>query len=172
MSGGNTQTPFPARGTDPDPAPHIHPNTEALLNAAAKHVFPEQPAPAVDDKDVTRESQNTKKGDGRGEDQRPLMYGTPLDEMQTPMFERSAPSFRRGMGGRRETSETVRGVGTVHEDDEDLDEDSEDEEAMREEIMNGGRSQRPAGPQRFGSVSASVNSQYLPVVGLAICLTS
>lgn len=158
MSNPTDNNPFPARGTEPDPAPHIHPNTEALLNAAAKHVFPDHPAPPKDNKDVTREAQRAKRENER-QDQRPLMHGTPLDEMQTPMFERSAPSFR-GMGRRRETGDTVRGVETIHEpdeEDEDMDqeddEDDEDEERMREEIMNGGRAARPGGPQRFGSVS-------------------
>ena len=105
-----------------------HPHMEQVLNATAKHVFPEQPSPDESktggSKDVTKEGlphvakrssdpsrqarharrrqdkiRNGEDDDSdieeqddaeeRDPDQKPLMHGTPLDELKTPMFERS-----------------------------------------------------------------------------------
>jgi len=105
-----------------------HAHMEQVLNATAKHVFPEQPSPNEREtggsKDVTKEGlphvakrssdpsrqarharrrqEKIKNGEDddsdieeqddaeeRDPDQKPLMHGTPLDELKTPMFERS-----------------------------------------------------------------------------------
>ena len=82
------QPPFPISGTSPDTRspPPAHPNAEHLLNAAAKHIIPDYPAPSAEDEED--KAQITKPG--KDEDQRenreeePLLRGTPLDELLTP----------------------------------------------------------------------------------------
>lgn len=80
------QPPFPVSGTAPDTRnpPPPHPNAEHLINAAAKHVIPDFPAPSADYE--VDEAQISKPGvDQREErDQEPLLGGTPLDELLTP----------------------------------------------------------------------------------------
>lgn len=107
---------------------HHHPNIETALNTTAAHVFPEhlQPGKAGQDglekdKDVSHEgiekqfqppvpSPHEEKSEDRDPDQQPLMKGTPLDELKTPMFERSSafgrPSKQRTSG----SDETIQGV--------------------------------------------------------------
>lgn len=90
--------PFPPAGASPDtrsPA-HPHQNAEDLLNAAAQHVFPEQPAPqrspADERKGVTKEGRispgdrdgSKRAKEGKAREEEPLLGGTPLDEM-TPL---------------------------------------------------------------------------------------
>jgi hypothetical protein len=102
-----------------------HPHVEQMINATAKHVFPQQPGPNQREtggsKDVSREGlphvahrnhpssesqsqrpssrrqskaagsddEDNNDGEEKDPDQKPLMHGTPLDELKTPMFERS-----------------------------------------------------------------------------------
>lgn len=90
--------PFPPSGASPDTRspPPAHPDAEAFLNAAAQHVFPEQPAPqrSEDDekKGVTHEGRispsdrdgSKRAQEGKKREEKPLLVGTPLDEM-TPL---------------------------------------------------------------------------------------
>ena len=80
------QPPFPISGTAPDTRnpPPRHPNAEHLLNAAAKHVVPDFPAPSADEEED--KAQISKPGVDQREDreQEPLLGGTPLDELLTP----------------------------------------------------------------------------------------
>lgn len=97
MSPSEQQPPFPQPVVDPAARkpPAKHPNAEALLNAAAKHVFPESEQTKVPPtkaenhpkSGVTREGR-VEKGDEdsskRDREEEPIVAGTPLDEM-TPM---------------------------------------------------------------------------------------
>lgn len=90
--------PFPPAGASPDtrsPQP-AHPYAEDLLNAAAQHVFPENPAPprspGDEKKGVTKEGRispgdrdgSKRAKEGKQREEEPLLGGTPLDEM-TPL---------------------------------------------------------------------------------------
>jgi hypothetical protein len=157
--GSSTHPLFSAAGTSPDPQPHPHPNAEGVLNTAAKHVFPDSPAPPKEeDKDVTHEANRPRmKADDEVDQSRPLLRGTPLDEIQTPMFERSAPDYGRGNLGRKDTSNTIRGISTIHEPEdasegEDDDNDITQEEAEEMAFTKGGRPGLEA-MRKFGSVS-------------------
>lgn len=92
------QPPFPQPQVNPEarsPKPQ-HPNTEALLNAAAQHVFPESERTkmppskesgdtAADEKaQVTEEGRHHPREDHEDREEEPIIGGTPLDEM-TPM---------------------------------------------------------------------------------------
>jgi hypothetical protein len=88
-----------------------HPRIEEALNATAAHVLPEYPIPRGEDhggvKDVSKEGigrdnevhpHTPQPGEGKREEekdpqQRPIIVGTPLDELRTPMFERGATSL-------------------------------------------------------------------------------
>jgi sterol 3beta-glucosyltransferase len=79
------QPPFPEPGTTaPQDPPAKHPNAERLLNAAARHVFPEHPAPDPED-DEDNAQLNKPDGEMRQtREEEPLLRGTPLDELMTP----------------------------------------------------------------------------------------
>ncbi|ORY29024.1 hypothetical protein BCR39DRAFT_559323 [Naematelia encephala] len=125
MSSSDDQLPnpplFPLNATDPDtrsPPPH-HPHAEALLDAAAQHVFPRR-APKEDEEKPKQDIQQTEGDDADDEDdqQEPIMRGTPLDDLRTPMFEepnddahRGKTDFRRKIDAvRHDTTETLRPV--------------------------------------------------------------
>ena len=93
-SHGAPRAPFPYppaavnSGTQ-NPAP-LHPNAEALANAASQHVFPEVPAPkegteAV--KDVIRDGVDDGSEAENEHEEEPIIGGTPLEDMTTPMVE-------------------------------------------------------------------------------------
>ncbi|WVR05782.1 hypothetical protein IAU60_002807 [Kwoniella sp. DSM 27419] len=91
---GVSNSPFPPAGTYPDnrQPEHKHPNTEAFINAATKHVFPEKPAPSAIGRDAEgpEEKGALKEGEETKEEKEeiPIIGGTPLDEMgQTPGLE-------------------------------------------------------------------------------------
>ena len=96
--------PFPPKAVAPgegDSEPH-HPSAEAFINTTAKHVFPEAQNPAQNDAPPTGEekskvvSRDPDHPDDFEEDQeQPLIGGTPLEDMQTPMLERPGMSFGR-----------------------------------------------------------------------------
>ena len=114
VSPTSTHTPLSPR----QPPPH-HPHIEDAINATAAHVAPEHPAPRREPgegQDVSHEgigrdnevhSRTPQPGEGKRREERdpsqmPIIKGTPLDEMRTPMFERSsafpqmdAPSTRQ-----------------------------------------------------------------------------
>lgn len=81
----NKQPPFPEPGTDGarDPMPK-HPHAERLINATARHIVPDRPAPNADDEE--EEAQVGKPGSTERErrEEEPLLRGTPLDELTTP----------------------------------------------------------------------------------------
>lgn len=93
------QPPFPQAGTVQGESertpPAKHPNTENLINATAKHIIPDVPAPsAEDDEDKAQISKPGKDEDQReAREEEPLLKGTPLDELITPGFARAPPSF-------------------------------------------------------------------------------
>lgn len=128
------QPPFRQAAVSPTQSTHSnhpHPNIEDTLNATAAHVFPEQPAPnkrsegGEADKDVSHEgidphlkppvpSPHEEKAEARDPDQTPLMKGTPLDELKTPMFER-AGMFGKNAGVENKTSQRRSGSDdTIH----------------------------------------------------------
>jgi hypothetical protein len=93
---------FPREAVSPThEAEPPHPNVEALLNTTAKHVFPAKPTPSDSDaenkKDVSKEgtaNQGERAHAGRQkedleEGQNPLLVGTPLDELATPMLDKA-----------------------------------------------------------------------------------
>lgn len=130
---GKLDEPFPPSGTYPDTrSPHpSHPDAENLVNTAARHVFPADPAPgsAPSDKGkgVTKEGRispgdrdGTKMRDDKvGRDEEPLIGGTPLDEM-TPVKTPGVFAGSHGPGGfpfppkpsasRQMSSSTIKGV--------------------------------------------------------------
>lgn len=148
----NATAPPPAarRHDNPDPL-SAHPHMEQMLNATAKHVFPEQPSPGPQEtggtKDVSkeglprvanRESQEDGKGAGQSSrrlsradesddddkedkdpDQKPLMHGTPLDELKTPMFERSGGFLDRKHSSGPAIIEPGMSRLAIHEEDEE-----------------------------------------------------
>ncbi|WVF70804.1 hypothetical protein IAT40_005598 [Kwoniella sp. CBS 6097] len=92
--------PFPPAGTSPDSHPPKHEVAETLINAAAKHVFPTQPAPNKDEQKEDAQLPETAGGLKAGEkdkeekEEQPIIGGTPLDEMaQTPAWEVPAVRF-------------------------------------------------------------------------------
>lgn len=104
------QPPFPKPAVEqPMQSPGSkHPNAEALLNAAAKHVFPESQRTTIppirqenehEDAEVTREGQDGKQEEDKRQrkdrEEEPIIGGTPLDEM-TPM---ETPMGNTGSGG-------------------------------------------------------------------------
>jgi hypothetical protein len=82
----NKQPPFPEPGTGShrDP-PQKHPHAERLINAAARHLAPEKPAPSKEDDD-DEDAQVSKPGayEREAREEEPLLTGTPLDELTTP----------------------------------------------------------------------------------------
>ena len=132
-----------------------HPHVEQMLNATAKHVFPEKPAPNEKEtggsKDVSKEGlphvahrghaesgsrshhsssrrqskaadtddEDDEDDEDKDPDQKPLMHGTPLDELKTPMFERS----RGVLDMKPAASPAVIGSGMsklgIHDEDEE-----------------------------------------------------
>lgn len=98
--------PFPPAGVAPhsrSPPPE-HPDAEAFVNAAAQHVFPEHPAPRKGEdieEDVKRDGVDDVNAKEEEREEEPLIGGTPLEEMKTPMRERgsffgSRPTRMRG----------------------------------------------------------------------------
>lgn len=82
----NKQPPFPEPGTGGHRDPPIkHPHAERLINAAARHLAPEKPAPTTDDDD-DEDAQVSKPQPEQREkrEEEPLLRGTPLDELTTP----------------------------------------------------------------------------------------
>jgi hypothetical protein len=81
----NKQPPFPEPGTDGarDPAPK-HPHAERIINATARHIIPDHPAPSAEDDED--KAHITKPGSEEKEvrEEEPLLKGTPLDELNTP----------------------------------------------------------------------------------------
>ena len=81
----NKQPPFPEPGTGGarDPMPK-HPHAERLINATARHIIPDRPAPNAHDEE--EEAQVGKPGSTEREprEEEPLLRGTPLDELTTP----------------------------------------------------------------------------------------
>ena len=123
--------PFAPHATYPDDraSPPAHPRAEAFVNATAQHVFPERPGPKQGDgderdKDVGVTQEGRTKGDKdedeqEDEEQQPILIGTPLDEMKTPVFERGMSSLDMATGQeprgrtrnpprRQDTTDTIR----------------------------------------------------------------
>jgi sterol 3beta-glucosyltransferase len=116
--------PFPKPAVSPGlnaPQPG-HSGAEAFINAAAKHIIPDHPAPRKEDEGDEAEHgaqghpQSRGSSPARSErEEEPIIGGTPLDELKTPGFERAGfnmTSSSSSAGGvpapkRRETSETV-----------------------------------------------------------------
>lgn len=70
------------------------PQIENILDTAVKHVVPENPAPKAGEEksqDVEHErgAEELDQKEDEEDEQKPLMAGTPLDELRTPMFEES-----------------------------------------------------------------------------------
>lgn len=79
------QPPFPEPGTGAqrDPAPK-HPHAERLINAAARHLAPEKPAPPVDEDKEKAQINKPDSSQREKREEEPLLRGTPLDELVTP----------------------------------------------------------------------------------------
>ena len=79
------QPPFPEPGTggQRDPAPK-HPHAERLINAAARHLAPEKPAPPVDEDEEKAQINKPDSSEREKREEEPLLRGTPLDELTTP----------------------------------------------------------------------------------------
>lgn len=79
------QPPFPEPGTggQRDPAPK-HPHAERLINAAARHLAPEKPAPPVDEDEEKAQINKPDSAQREKREEEPLLRGTPLDELTTP----------------------------------------------------------------------------------------
>ena len=61
-----------------------------MINATAQHIFPEQPAPSKAEgvqKEVKRDGVDSETEGEEERDEEPLIGGTPLEEMKTPMVE-------------------------------------------------------------------------------------
>lgn len=95
--------PFPPKGTAPDDRDLPHPSAENFINAAAKHTFPDHgdaQSAAADAQLAPKEKNEGLRDDDEDPDARedreeaPIIDGTPLDEMQTPMLEHP-PSLPR-----------------------------------------------------------------------------
>jgi hypothetical protein len=111
-----------------------HPNAQAFVNLATKHVFPGRPAPNADDASVpteppsrdTRPMKDTGRASGADEEQEPLVDGTPLDDMMalfdqpeeepTPAKETPAMSLAQKPEERRqESGDTLRPLPGIQE---------------------------------------------------------
>jgi hypothetical protein len=79
------QPPFPEPGTggQRDPAPK-HPHAERLINAAARHLAPEKPAPPVEEDEEKAQINKPDSSQREKREEEPLLRGTPLDELITP----------------------------------------------------------------------------------------
>ena len=79
------QPPFPEPGTDGhrDPAPK-HPHAERLINAAARHLAPERPAPSGEEDEENAQINKPESSQREQREEEPLLRGTPLDELTTP----------------------------------------------------------------------------------------
>ena len=70
-----------------------HPHAEDVINATAQHVFPERPAPRQGegaDKDVRRDGVISESEDDAEREEEPIIGGTPLEDIKTPMLERGS----------------------------------------------------------------------------------
>lgn len=79
------QPPFPEAGTHQEgQAPAKHPYAEHVINAAAKHVIPDHPAPNADDDEDKADINKPTKREKEHREEEPLLRGTPLEELMTP----------------------------------------------------------------------------------------
>lgn len=144
--------PFPKPGTNTDAQDQPpHPNAEAFINAAAKHIVPDHPAPTKEEGQNAERQQPQGRDSGKEDapeprEEEPIIGGTPLDELKTPMFEKSgfgmsSLSSSLPVPKRRETSETLR----------PLPEEEVDPFTTGANAMPSGAG-RPNAPPRFDSV--------------------
>lgn len=81
----NQQPPFPEPGTGGSREPPIkHPHAERLINAAARHLAPEKPAPSGDEDEEKPQINHPDSSQREKREEEPLLRGTPLDELLTP----------------------------------------------------------------------------------------
>jgi hypothetical protein len=81
----NKQPPFPEPGTGGarDPAPK-HPHAERIINATARHIIPDHPAPSAEDDEDKAHITKPGSEEREAREEEPLLRGTPLDELNTP----------------------------------------------------------------------------------------
>jgi len=81
----NKQPPFPEPGTDGQRDPPVkHPHAEQLINAAARHLAPEKPAPPAEEDEEKAQLNKPDSPQKEKREEEPLLRGTPLDELLTP----------------------------------------------------------------------------------------
>jgi hypothetical protein len=79
------QPPFPEPGTGGarEPAPK-HPHAERIINATARHIIPDNPAPSAEDDEDKAHITKPGSEEREAREEEPLLKGTPLDELNTP----------------------------------------------------------------------------------------
>lgn len=85
----------PATAQETRSPPPKHPNAEHFINATAKHIVPDVPAPSAsqheDGAEITKPEEDEDQREEREEE--PLLKGTPLDELLTPGLGQGAPAM-------------------------------------------------------------------------------